>query len=352
MRWCLGGVMRHISDTWIVAAAAVSLGISNSFVVASTALVPMVAASLVQGVSRACFWTGGQTHLVRGSDRAASPIAWLNLIASSAMVAGPATAGVIAGVSTRLAFGVAAGIAFVAAVPTLAMDRPAPFAATHSLDRRGFIRRPGVAMGVSANAVAGAWRGILGSYVPVALDAAGSSSATIGVVVTIANSASIAGSFAAARLPVRWDRASLLTGTVLVGSTTTLIGFDRFGPVAVAVALALGGLGTGPLQVLGVTVAAQSVPAHLRGDAVAVTGALRALALFLSPIGIAALLPLVGLSASIAIVSVTMMVVPVPVIARAGRAAPVGDPPPQVTRLAVGGGAEADGQVPLVRRAP
>jgi MFS family permease len=352
MRWCLGGVMRRVSDTWIVTAAAVSLGISNSLVVASTALVPMVAASLVQGVSRACFWTGSQTHLVRRDERAASPIAWLNLIASAAMVAGPATAGVIADLSTRLAFGVAAAVGFVAAVPTLAMERPLPFAATHSLDRRGFMRRPGVAMGVSANAVAGAWRGILGSYVPVALQAAGSSGATIGVVVTVANSAATAGSFAAARLPPRWDRTSLLVGTVLAGSTTTVVGFDRFGPVAVALALALGGLGTGPLQVLGVTVASQSVPLHLRGDAVAVTGTLRALALFISPISIAALLPLIGLGAAVAVVSATMLL-PLPLIARAGRSVPADTGvAPHPPGLRIQRPAEADDTFPVTPRAP
>lgn len=344
--------MRRVSDTWIVAAAAVSLGISTSLVVASTALVPMVAASLVQGVSRACFWTGSQTHLVRRDERAASPIAWLNLTAGAAMVAGPATAGVIADVSTRLAFGVAAAVGFVAAVPTLAMERPLPFAATYSLDRRGFMRRPGVAMGVSANAVAGAWRGILSSYVPVALQATGRSSATIGVVVTVANSASIAGSFVAARLPPRWDRMSLLVGTVLAGSTTTVVGFDRVGPVAVALALALGRLGTGPLQVLGVTVAAQSVPAHLRGDAVAVTGTLRAVALFLSPIGIAVLLPLTGLGAAIAILPATMLL-PLPVIARAGRSVPaVSGVAPHPSAARTHGTAGADGTFPVTPQAP
>jgi predicted MFS family arabinose efflux permease len=295
--------MRRVSDTWIVTAAAVSLGVSNSLVVASTALVPMVVASLVQGVSRACFWTGGQTHVVRDDRGAASSIAWLNLIAGVAMVAGPVTAGVIADVSTRLAFGVAATIAFAGAAPTLAMDRPPPFDTAHTLDRRGFFRRPGVAMGVSANAAAGAWRGVLGSYVPVALQASGRSSATIGAVVTVANGASIAGSFVAAKVPEIGVRGALLVSTVLVGSSTMVVGFDRVGPVLVATALAIGGLATGVLQVLGVTVASHGVPPHLRGDAVAVTGTLRAVALFLSPIGIAGLLSVVRLGAAVAIVS-------------------------------------------------
>lgn len=322
MRWCLGGVMRRVSDTWIVTAAVVSLGISNGLVVVSTALVPLVAASLVQGVSRACFWTGSTTHVVRNDAEAASSVAMLNLIASGAMVVGPVVAGVITDTSTRLVFVVGAALGFAGAVPTLVMKRPPPFEATSSLDRRGFMRRPGVAMGVSANAVAGAWRGVLGSYVPVALDAAGRSGATIGLVVTVANASCIAGSFVAARVRPHLVRSSLVVGTILAATTTAVTGFGSAGAVAVGAALALGGVGIGVLQVLGVTVATGTVSANLKGDAVAVTGALRAAALFLSPIGIAGLLTVTGLSAAVVVVS-GVMLLPVAVIARAGRTLPV-----------------------------
>ena len=318
MRWFLGGVMRRVSDTWIVTAAAISLGLSNGLVAGSTALVPLVAASLVQGVSRACFWTGSTTHVVRSDEGAASSVAWLNLIASAAMVVGPALAGVLADASTRVVFVIAAAIGLAAAVPTSVMQRPPPFATTSSLDRGGFMRRPGVAMGVSANAVAGAWRGILGSYVPVALDAAGRSGATIGLVVTVANAACIAGSFVAARVPAHLVRTALVVGTVLAGGTTAITGFGSAGAVVIGAALAIGAVGVGALQVLGVTVATGTVAPDLRGDAVAVTGALRALALFLSPIGVAGLVTVTGLSAAVAAVSGAMLL-PVVVIARAGR---------------------------------
>ena len=71
------------------------------------------------------------------------------------------------------------------------------------------------------------------------------------------------------------------------------------------------------IQVLGVTVASSGVRPELRGDAVAVTGSLRALALFVSPIGIAALLPVIGLGAAVFVVSLAMLA-PLPIIARAG----------------------------------
>jgi MFS family permease len=318
MRWLLAAVMRRVSNATIVTFAGVSLGISNLLPVLSTALVPMVSSSLIQGISRACFWTGSQTHVVRRDRSATSAIAWLNLIASGAMIVAPVTAGVIAHGSNQLAFAVATGIALAGVVPTLMMERPPPFGAVHRMNRRAFIREPGVAMGVSANAVAGAWRGVLASYVPVALDAGGKSVVTIGAVVTVANAASIVGSFVVPRIPEARVRTALVVGSLLAVVTTTVYGFGELPAVVIAIALALGGLGVGVLQVLGVTVASSAVRRELRGDAVAVTGSLRALALFVSPIGIAALIPVLGLGAAVFVVSLTMLA-PVSVIARAGR---------------------------------
>jgi len=318
MRWGLAAVMRRVSNATIVAASVISLGVSNLLPVLSTAVVPMVASSLIQGVARGCFWTGSQTHVVRRDRSATSAIAWLNLVASAAMIVAPITAGIIAHESNQLAFAVATVIAVVGIVPTLMMDRPPPFASVHKMNRRGFIREPGVAMGVSANAVAGAWRGVLGSYVPVAMEEARKSSVAIGAVVTVANAASIVGSFIAPRVPEVRVRSALVVGSLLAGLTTTVCGFGELPVIVFAVALAIGGLGVGVIQVLGVTVASSGVRPELRGDAVAVTGSLRALALFVSPIGIAALLPVVGLGAAVFVMSLAMLA-PLPIIARAGK---------------------------------
>jgi MFS family permease len=319
MRWLLAGVMRRVSNATIVGAAAVSLAVSNGVLAVSAALVPMVVAALAQGLARACFWTGSQTHVVRSDRRVPSRIAWLNLVASAAMVAGPMTAGLIAGASNRLAFAVATAIACGGVLPALALERPPPFVSTRS-SSRGFMRRPGVAMGVSANAVAGGWRGVLGSYVPVSLETAGRSSATIGVLVTLANAASVGGSFIASRVPTSRVRLALVVGSIVTATTTMFVGFGSLTLGLIALALAGGGVAVGVLHILGITVASESVPPELRGDAVAVAGALRAVALFVAPVGVAGLLPLLGIGPAVAVVA-SLMFVPVPVIARAGRPA-------------------------------
>jgi hypothetical protein len=139
----------------------------------------------------------------------------------------------------------------------------------------------------------------------------------------VANTASIAGSFVAARVEVARVRQALVVGSILAGTTTMIVGFGGLALVLIAAALAVGGLAVGVLQVLGITVASESVAPELRGDAVAVTGALRAVALFVSPIGVAALLPALGIGPAV-LAMAALMLAPVPVIARAGGTAGAG----------------------------
>jgi len=315
MRWLLADVMRRVSNTTVVTAAALSLGVSNALLAASAALVPMLIASLVQGTARACFWTGSQTHIVRRGGRPAPGIARLNLVASVGMMAGPLTGGVLADESVHMALGVAAVIGFAGCILTFLMVRLPPFAAGQTMNRRGFMRRRGVAMGVSANAIAGAWRGIVGSYVPVALEAAGRSGATIGAVVAAANTASVAGSFVSARVSGPHTRAALLWCGALTAATTGVVGYGWLPVLVTAASLSVGGLASGVLQVLGIAAAAQGVADDERGDAVAVTGTLRAVALFASPMGAAALLPVIGMGSAVLVMSL-LMFVPVALIRR------------------------------------
>ncbi len=88
-RLVLGAVMRRWPDWTLIAGAALLLGVGNGIAALSASLVPFVIAQLLQGVSRACFWTGSQTHVVRGPSRAASALAAVNLSSSVGLLAGP-----------------------------------------------------------------------------------------------------------------------------------------------------------------------------------------------------------------------------------------------------------------------
>ncbi|HCA86259.1 MAG TPA: MFS transporter, partial [Streptomyces sp.] len=192
-RLCLGAVMRRWPDWTLIAGAGLLLAVSNAIVALSAALAVFVLAELLQGVSRACFWTGSQTHVVRGPGRAAGTLATVNLVSSAGLLAGPVAAGLLSERTPGLALAIAAVIAAVGMAPAFLLDRLPPFAPPEDRAPGRLWRRPGVDIGCWAGVTAGAWRALLTSYVPVALDAARQSASVIGALVSAANGAALVG---------------------------------------------------------------------------------------------------------------------------------------------------------------
>jgi hypothetical protein len=141
-----------------------------------------------------------QTHVVRAKGLSVGRLAMVNLVASIGQLLGPVLAGVVASRSVALALVMAAAVALVCMLPPLALDRLPPFAPPKDGPKGLIWRRPGVDAGCWASLTAGAWRGLLSSYVPVALDRAGQSLPLIGVLVSAANGANIAGAALVARV--------------------------------------------------------------------------------------------------------------------------------------------------------
>lgn len=284
----MGAWMRRYPDWTFVLAAGALLAASNTIAVVTTALAPFVVAHLVQGVARAFFWTGSQTHVVRGDRVAVGALAVVNLSAAVGLLVGPLAAGFLGARSLQVALGVAAALALLACLPALLLDRLPPF--SPPLDRLpGRIwRRPGVDAGCWAGVSAGAWRGLLGSYVPVALEAARHSAPTIGLLISVANLAQLVGSGAVGRLRGRGLARAFAGGALAAGIGTAAVGLLARDPVLAGVALAVSGLGAGALQTVGPAVATDAVHREERGEAIAATGAFRAAALFVAPLGAAA----------------------------------------------------------------
>jgi MFS family permease len=295
-RLVLGPIMRVFPEWTLVLAAGVLLAASNAFVAVSSAVVAFGMAQLLQGVARACFWTGSQTHVVRGDGPAVRGLAVVNLASSVGLVAGPVVAGLLTERSPHLALGIGAGIALVACIPALFLHRLPPFAPPEERPAGRLWRRPGVDAGCWAGVSAGAWRGLLGSYVPVALSAAQLTSSTIGVLVSVANTASLAGSGVVARVRGRWVGWSYAVGTVATGVATAAVALLAGSPWAAGAALAVSGMGAGALQTVGPAMAAEAVHPQERGDVIAVTGTFRAGALFAAPLAVAAMLPVAPLT--------------------------------------------------------
>lgn len=303
----LGVVMRVLPDWTLVAAATLVLGLSNGIVAVDTALVPFVVAQLLQGVARACFWTGSQTHAVRREGSSVKSLAAVNFVSNTGLLLGPMIAGLLSTRSPAYALGWGAAVAALAFVPTLFMDRLPPFKRVQDRNEGRLWRRPGVSAGCWAGVTAGAWRGLLGSYVPVVLTHAGHSSTAVGALVAVANATSVGGSAAAGRTaPAALARAFAL-GTVVTGVSLGAVGLVAGDVWLVGLALGVSGLSAGMLQTLGPAIASDSVHPEQRGEAIAVAGTFRAAALFVAPIGVAGLVLVMPLSAAIAAAGLLVM---------------------------------------------
>lgn len=294
-RMLLGRVMRVVPDWLIVAAACVLLGVSCLVVVGSSAVVPFVVAQLLQGLARAAFWTGSQTHVVRGEQSSVTALASVNLVGNVGLLSGPVVAGLLIGEDARLALGVSAAFAFLSVLPAARLDRLPPFRKLSNRQPGHMWQRRGVWEGCYAGVTAGAWRGLLGSYVPLALVHAGHASLTVGVLVSIANTAAILGAWLVGRMEDESRmRDVLLLGTPVTGLALAAMGPLAFSSVLAAVALTVSGIAAGGLQVLGPATAADAVHPEERGEAIAATGTWRAASLFVAPLltaGLVAVVP-------------------------------------------------------------
>lgn len=287
-RMGMGSWMRRFPDWTFVVAAALLLAVANFLAAFTTALVPFALAHLLQGVARAFFWTGSQTHVVRGNHAAVGALAVVNLASAAGLLIGPLLAGIIGGWSLPAAMVLAALLATAACVPALMLDRLPPFSPPSDRVPGRIWRRPGVDAGCWAGVSAGAWRGLLSSYVPVALEAARHTALTIGVLVSVANLAQLVGSGAVSRLRREGVVRVFAGGVLAAGVGTAAVGLLSPNQVLAGFALALSGLGAGAIQTVGPAVATEAVHPEERGEAIAAIGAFRAAALFASPLGAAA----------------------------------------------------------------
>lgn len=315
----MGAVMRRVGDWALVVAGQLLLALSSGLVALSAAWVPFVVAELLQGAARGLNWTGSQTHITRSASTSMSGMATINFFSSVGLLAGPIVAGVVGAHRPAAAMAVAAGMSVVGLVPALLLDRYPAFARVRARGERALWRRPGVDVGCWAGVTAGAWRGLLGSYVPVVLAHARQSSRTIGVLVSTANGASIVGSLLVARLRTSGARVPFVVGTLGAALGTALVGVLSGSAVLAAAVLAVSGLGAGALQTLGPAIATDAVRPDERGEAIAIAGAFRAGALFAAPLLVAGLLSITTVAGGLIVIGALMGGSPMLSARRVGR---------------------------------
>lgn len=317
----MGVMMRHAPDKLFIILAAVLIAASCGLLVVSQSLAGFVGSLAMQGMARAFFFTASYTHAVRISPSSVRAITAVNLASGIGGFIGPALAGGLIELSGHVTLAVGMAIGLTGVVPGLLLRRLSPLrgAPQSRVDR--IQRQPGVRAGVWMASVAGAWKGVLDSFVPIVLSMASQSAATIGLLVAVANAALFVGT----GLSVIVRRAGI-RGALMIGIGGAAVGIACLGPLApftlgAAIALACSGLGAGALQTVGPAVAAESVGAEQKGDAITLVGLARAATLLMAPLGMAGLVILVPVMAACVI---TGSIMALPMLARLERRAPGG----------------------------
>ncbi|GAA4428906.1 hypothetical protein GCM10023169_30610 [Georgenia halophila] len=304
IRLYMGRMLRRISDKWFVVASGVLMIVTCLLMVASTHMAVLVLAQIVFGLSRACFWTGIQTHMVRESRSSVRGLSIINGGSVVGSLIGPALAGWLSAESVVPALLCAAGAgaltAFVASL--LVYLPPFPPREPGTRLRERLFAQPGFVAGGIATTSAGTWRGILTSYVPVVLTEAGKSSSTVGMLSAAANGALFFGSWLSAPLGRISSKRTLIAATLAAGATVAALGVVAGSTVGAFAVLVISGAAAGVLQVLGSAVAVDGVAENDKGDAIATLGTFRSVGMFAGPAIMAGAVVMMPLAASFAVV--------------------------------------------------
>ncbi len=297
--WLLG----WLPDRTLIAVASLLMLSGFGLLLGSTALPVFVAAQLFQGTARAIFWTGSQTHAVRGGGEPVTRLVDLNTAGNVGTLIGPALAGSLAALGLQFALGAAAIGALVAAIGTPLLVRLDPYDRRRSAGTLRLLRREGVDIAAWASVVGGGWWSMVGSYIPVILVGAGIDPQGVGWLITASEGASIA-----ALVALRGVAADRVRRVVRVGCAATIASLAALavapGLIGIYLALLLaGGAASGAVTALAPALASLAAGPDEQGDVMSVTGVFRAAALLATPAAVGALLSAVALGPAVVIVS-------------------------------------------------
>ncbi|MEV6119258.1 MFS transporter [Streptomyces sp. NPDC052077] len=321
-RLCMGPLLRRFPDKVFVTLASFALAVSCAVLVHSEEVWVFGVSQFLQGLARALFWTGSQTHAIRAWPTSVGGLAAVNAANGAGALVGPALAGVLAARSLDLSLVVAGVTGLLGGVSAVFLKRFRPFRRDPEQKgggRRRLWLRPGVRTACVMTAGGGAWKGLMNSYVPVVLSHAGHAAPVIGALVTAANLAVLAGTAASRRVQTLGPRGSTVLGLVPAGAGLALTGLFPGSAVVSAVMLFVAGLGAGLLQTVGPALAADAVGPEERGDAIASIGTARAATLLMSPLGVGALVLVLSSGAALAVAGA---LISLPAVAAALRRSP------------------------------
>jgi MFS family permease len=302
--WLLG---RFTDRSLIVVSVALMLGAFGLLSI-SVALPAFIAAQLAQGAGRAIFWTAGQTHVIRSSGSTVHRLVDFNLAGNAGTITGPLLAGFLATSAISLAIAGAAVAAGLALVLSPALASYPAFDRHQSAGTARLLRRDGVDVAVWATFVAGTWWSMLGSYVPVLAVGAGLGPTDVGLLVSLSE-----GAGAVAMLVLRWLSPARIQPIVRAAPLIEMVALGGIAlappllPVYAVLVMAAGAAG-GAVTVLAPALVTQTASPHEHGDAIALTGTSRAIALLGAPAAVGALLSIIALPVALLAVAAVNVV--------------------------------------------
>jgi MFS family permease len=298
--WLLG---RFTDRSLILVSVALMVGAFGLLSI-SSALPIFIAAQLGQGAARAIFWTASQTHVIRSGGSPVHRLVDFNLAGNGGTLIGPLIAGLLATSGVSLAITGAAIAAGLALLLSPALATYPPFDRRKSAGTAKLLRRDGVDVAVWATFAAGTWWSMLGSYVPVLAVQAGLGPTDVGLLVSLSE-----GSGAAMMLLLRWLSPRRIQPIV---RAAPLIEMAALAGIAIAPAalptyaglVMVAGLAGGAVTVLAPALVTHVASEHEHGDAIALTGTSRAVALLGAPAAVGAMLSIVALPVALVTVAV------------------------------------------------
>ncbi len=299
--WLLG----RFADRALIGFAAVLMAGAFGVLLLSTALPAFLLAQLAQGAARAIFWTSSQTHAIRSGGQPVKRLVDLNLAGNAGTLTGPALAGFLATIGLPVAIAGAAIAVGLAAVGAPLMAAFPPYDRKGGVGAFGLLRRDGVDVACWANFVAGTWWSMISSYIPVVLVGAGLGPAIIGWLVTLSEGAGAATLLVLRRTSTARIRAIVRAGAFV--EMAVLAGIAVAPPVLVAYAalLIVGGTAAGAVTSLAPALVTMVSGDQEHGDALALSGTFRSIAMLGVPASVGAVL--VVTSVPVAMVAVAAL---------------------------------------------
>ena len=306
VRFALPSLLAYFSDRRLIALAGLAMFGSFGLLLVSTSLPFFVVAQLFQGIGRGLIWTSSQTHIARSSHRAVERLVDLHFAGTAGTLVGPPLAGTLAAVDLAWALGTAAGVALLSFLLAGRLLRLPPFRRSQSPGALHLLRREGVWLASWGSLVGGGWFAMLGSYMPVILATAGIGAQLTGWLIAISEAAGLLILRVVRRVPPGAVRRVIVPSGLVASLALLAFAMAPPEPLLFGLLLAVGGATAAVAGSLAPALGTMHVSDEERGNALALTGMFRALALMGAPAAAGALLWVLPLGPAVAAVGALM----------------------------------------------